>query len=50
MDEAVKLLKYLLITIRERDNDLNSDEYIAGMIKGIQLSIDTLKVRIKGER
>jgi len=47
MEEAIKLLKCLLVVIGNQDNSLNSDEYIVGKIEGIQLSVDTLKDIIK---
>jgi len=44
--DSIRNLKNLLIDVGNQDNSLNSNEYIVGMITGIQLSIDTLKDRM----
>ena len=47
VEGAIKLLECLYESVENYDHSFNSDEYVTGKLKGIQLCIDTLKDRIK---
>ena len=44
---TIELLKDLYKDTASKDYSLNSDEYITGILKGIQLSINALRDKIK---
>jgi len=43
MNEAIKLLKEVYKMIKDQDTSLNSTEYVAGKLKGIELCIYALE-------